>query len=158
MRTTLGLRRLLAGLVNRTASPDRVAAGIALGVCIGMTPLVGLQTPIVLAAASALRLSKTDTWMATYVMNPWTIVPILTFEHWLGRRIVGLSGDTGVRWSELFRGSFVSAFRDLALRDAHALLVGGCVAAMVTGLVAFALARQFLHICSTLRRAADRVA
>ena len=69
-----------------------------------MTPLVGLQSLVALAMAFALQLPRLDVWLATYVMNPWTILPILGFEHWLGRRILRLPPGGGViGWSHLLR-------------------------------------------------------
>lgn len=140
------LREIKRYLLARDAPPGRVAAGVALGVGIGITPLIGLQSLIAFGLALLLRLRKLDVLLATWVMNPWTVVPILSLEYAIGRAILGhRAGGGGVDWSALARGSFAQAFRTLGSRDLAALLAGGAIVAVPSGIAAYALVLQFLR-------------
>ncbi len=145
IRRRWSLREVERYLLARDAPPERVAAGVALGVGIGMTPLIGLQSLIAVGLALLLRLRKLDVFIATWVMNPWTVVPILTLEYAIGRAVVGhRAGGGGIDWSAFARGSFAQAFRTLGARDLAALLVGGAVVAVPSGIAAYALVLRFL--------------
>jgi uncharacterized protein (DUF2062 family) len=111
-----------------------------------MTPLVGVQTPIALGLALLFKLSKTDVWLSTYVMNPWTILPILMFERWLGGRIVGATASPDIRWDILLSGSFVHAFDGLGSMDLIALFAGGAVVALASGALAFLGVRSAIGV------------
>lgn len=136
------LRQIERYLLGRDEPAGLIAAGIAAGIAIGMFPLIGLQTLIALAVAFLLRLPRLDVWLATYVMNPWTIVPILGFEHWLGRRMLGLApGEGGIAWGELLHGSIPKAFRTLGAVDLEALGVGGLLVSLLCGIAGFFVTR-----------------
>ncbi|MEP6769979.1 MAG: DUF2062 domain-containing protein, partial [Acidobacteriota bacterium] len=78
-------------------------------------------------------------------MNPWTVVPILSLEYAIGRAVVGhRAGGGGIDWSALARGSFAQAFRTLGSRDLAALLVGGALVAVPSGICAYALVVRYL--------------
>ncbi|MCA1582680.1 MAG: DUF2062 domain-containing protein [Acidobacteria bacterium] len=144
-RRRWSLREIRRYLLARDAPPGRVAAGVALGVGIGMTPLIGLQSLIAFGLALLLRLRKLDVFIATFVMNPWTVVPILTLEYGIGRAVLGhRAGGGGIDWSALARGSFAQAFRTLGARDLGALLVGGALVAVPSGISAYAVVLRFL--------------
>lgn len=53
-----------------------LAAGLAVGLFIGLTPTVGLQTPLILAAALLLRVNFPAAFLALWVSNPIT-TPVL---------------------------------------------------------------------------------
>ena len=54
-------------------TPERVAAAWALGVGIGLSPLLGLHTVLALLAAVVLRLNKVDVLLGTMVSTPWAL-------------------------------------------------------------------------------------
>ncbi len=63
-------------LARMRASPHAVAAGLACGVAIGVTPLLGLQLLLAAALALIMRGSVLASVAGTFVANPWT-VPII---------------------------------------------------------------------------------
>jgi uncharacterized protein (DUF2062 family) len=139
-------------LTMRDEPPGRVAAALALGVAIGMTPLVGLQTVIAFTLAFALQLPRIHVWLATFVMNPWTIVPILAFEYWLGRALLGRApGQEGLDWKAFAHGSFQRAFRSVGPSDLASLLVGGALVALPSGLAVYVLAVRGLRRLQSAR-------
>lgn len=72
-------------------SPQRIAAAFAVGVFMGISPLLGLHYIGGFFLAWLFRLNKLVTLVGVSVNNPWTIVPISTFCVWIGARIMGIT-------------------------------------------------------------------
>lgn len=68
-----GLRHVYMKVLRIKLSPHDIALGMALGVFIGLLPIIPLQTVVVLALALALRCSKLTALIGTLVTNPLTI-------------------------------------------------------------------------------------
>lgn len=99
---TLALRDKLRQVLSVKDSPRRVAASFAIGVFLGMSPLLGLHTILGIAAAYAFRLNKFVTLVGVFITNPWTIVPIYTFATWFGAKLLGVKQlIPDIDWSHL---------------------------------------------------------
>lgn len=97
-------------------SPRRIAASFAVGVFIGMSPLLGIHTLLGMAIAWQFRLNKFVTLIGVYVTNPWTIVPIYTFGTWVGAKVVGLESIIPrIDWSRITFLGLLGHFRPLLL-------------------------------------------
>ncbi|HVN75173.1 MAG TPA: DUF2062 domain-containing protein [Thermoanaerobaculaceae bacterium] len=70
--------------------PERLAAAWALGIALGLSPLLGLHTVIALLLALALRLNKVDVLLGTLIVNPWTLPVYFPAAVFVGRRITGV--------------------------------------------------------------------
>ena len=68
-----GLRHLYVKLLRVKSDPQDIALGMALGVFIGLLPIIPLQSVIVLALALAFRCSKLSALIGTLITNPLTI-------------------------------------------------------------------------------------
>jgi uncharacterized protein (DUF2062 family) len=77
--------RVLRRLAQRGASPHSVALGTSIGVFVAMTPTVGLQMLIGICIATLLRANRVAAALPAWITNPATIVPIYSFNYWLGR-------------------------------------------------------------------------
>jgi uncharacterized protein (DUF2062 family) len=86
----LALRDKLAAIFSIKDSPKKIAISFAVGVFIGMSPILGLHTVLGIAAAWIFRLNKFVTISGVYITNPWTIVPIYTFATWFGAKLLGV--------------------------------------------------------------------
>ena len=53
-----------------------LARGVAVGLLIGLTPTVGIQTPLLLAASLLFRANFPAAFMASWVNNPLTVAPL----------------------------------------------------------------------------------
>lgn len=85
----MALRDKLREVISLRDSPRRLALSFAVGVFIGMSPVLGLHTVLGVAAAWVFRLNKFVTIIGVYITNPWTIVPIYTFATWVGMQLLG---------------------------------------------------------------------
>ncbi|MEK6673339.1 MAG: DUF2062 domain-containing protein [Nitrospirota bacterium] len=96
----MALRDKLRLIFSVNESPRRVALAFAVGVFIGMSPLLGAHTILGFIAATLLRLNMLVTMAGVYVTNPWTIIPIYTFCTWVGAKCLGINDIIpDIEWS-----------------------------------------------------------
>jgi uncharacterized protein (DUF2062 family) len=78
------------GIFQVRDTPHRIALAFALGVFMGISPLLGLHYIGGFFLAWLLRLNKLVTLIGVSVNNPWTIVPISSFSVWVGAKLIGI--------------------------------------------------------------------
>lgn len=69
-----------------------IAAGLALGVALGMTPFYGLHIVIAVALASLLSVNLFAAAIGTLVSNPWTAPPLWLATYYVGVEMLGQGG------------------------------------------------------------------
>ncbi len=77
-------------IFNVKDTPRRIALAFAMGVFMGISPLLGLHYILALFLAWILRLNKLVAVVGVSVNNPWTIVPISSFCVWIGAKLMGI--------------------------------------------------------------------
>lgn len=129
-------RTKLRQIFSIRESPGRIAGAFALGVFIGMSPLLGIHTVLGIAFAWILKLNRLVTLVGVYVTNPWTIVPIYTFGTWLGARMLGIDHILPeINWAHVSFSELLRDFRPLLMP----FLVGNTVLGLVSALVSYAV-------------------
>lgn len=117
-------------------SPRRIAASFAVGVFIGMSPLIGIHTLLGMAVAWQFRLNKFVTLIGVYVTNPWTIVPIYTFGTWLGVRLMGIDSIVpSIDWSSITFLGILGSLRPLVLP----FVIGSTLIGLVSAVIGYFL-------------------
>jgi uncharacterized protein len=86
-RIVIPFRSVFKWLVRLRRSPRAVAGGFALGVFIAFTPTIGLQIIIVIFLGTLLNLNRPAAIIAVWITNVATMVPIYTFNYWVGSLI-----------------------------------------------------------------------
>ncbi|MBN1257154.1 MAG: DUF2062 domain-containing protein [Planctomycetes bacterium] len=81
--------RFLRQFLKLRASPHSIALGAAIGVFIGLTPTVGLQMIMGVIIASFVGANRIAAALPAWITNPVTIVPIYSFNYWIGTLFVG---------------------------------------------------------------------
>ena len=76
--------RFVHNVVSGHHSTRAIAGGVALGVFIGFTPLMGLQMIIAGILSTMFRLSRIACVPMVYVTNPLTAFPIYAFSYLVG--------------------------------------------------------------------------
>jgi len=113
-----------------------MAIAFAIGVFIGMSPLLGIHTILGLLAAWLFRLNRLITIVGVYVTNPWTIVPIYSFGTWIGAKIIGMDNlIPAIDWSHITFVGFFKEFRPLLLP----FLIGNTAIGIVSAVVSYIL-------------------
>ena len=99
-RTRVALRMLLRRLVHLNATPRQVALGMAIGVFIGCTPLLGLQIILALLLATWLRANRIAAIAGTWISNMFTTVPLYGLALWLGNILFWALGGFQARLAD----------------------------------------------------------
>lgn len=149
LKTARRLKVLLADLLGREESPDRVAAAIALGVGIGFSPFMGIHFVLAIGLAFLFKLNKVDAALGQFVGNPWTLPPIFAAGYALGRILLGYDRTEvpNLPWDRLLHRDFWHAFTGSTLRPRLAsFLVGTMVLATLIGLATYLAVRAALRI------------
>ena len=121
-----------------------MAIAFAIGVFIGMSPLLGIHTILGLLAAWLFRLNRLITIVGVYVTNPWTIVPIYSFGTWIGAKIIGMDNlIPAIDWSHITLVDFFKEFRPLLLPFLIGNTAIGIVSAVVSYILIYKAARNY---------------
>jgi uncharacterized protein len=121
-----------------------MAMAFAVGVFIGMSPLLGIHTVLGLFAAWLFRLNRLITLVGVYVTNPWTIVPIYSLGTWIGAKIVGMHKIIPViDWTQITLLGFLKEFRFLILPFVVGSTALGFVSAVVSYFLIYRAAQKY---------------
>ncbi len=125
-------------------SPRKMASAFAVGVFIGMSPLIGIHTVLGLFAAWLFRLNRLITLAGVFVTNPWTIVPIYSFGTWVGARLTGMDNlIPEIDWSHITLFGFLNEFRPLLLPFIVGTTVVGVISAAVSYFFIYRAAKKY---------------
>lgn len=95
-------------------SPHRIAFAFAIGVFMGISPLLGLHYIGGVLLTMLFRLNKLVAIIGVSVNNPWTIVPISTFCVWVGAKLLGIKQVLPeMDWGSISLTSIVMKFTSL---------------------------------------------
>ena len=95
-------------------TPHRIAMSFAVGVFMGISPLLGLHYVGAFFIAWLFKLNKLVAMVGVSVNNPWTIVPISTFCVWIGAKLIGIKQVLPeVDWQNLSLMKIMGRFSDL---------------------------------------------
>ena len=140
----------VARLLERSGSFNfdefALARGVSLGLFVGLTPTVGLQTAMMIAGSLMFRANFPAAMLVSLVSNPLTVAPLYYGFHRLGRELLGwlpMAGRAGDRVGPDFAA------------ETTAMLVGSMAVAIpsaVVGYFAFLGLWRALDLHLTVRR------
>ncbi len=141
--------KLLLDLMGRQESPECVAAAVALGVGIGLSPFIGFHFIMAIVLAYLFRLSRLDTVLGSLVGNPWTLPPFFAVGYRVGRALLGY-GPARVpplQWERILHEDFWVAFRGPGFGPRLAsFIVGTTLLAVVLALAGYGVALAGLRL------------
>jgi uncharacterized protein (DUF2062 family) len=123
-------------VVKLNDPPHKLALAFAIGVFVAFSPWIGLHIISCLFFAWIFRVSKFVVLTATFVNNPWTMVPIYAFNLWFGVYITGGSiAVPAINWSEIgFRELFTVLKPFL-----RPFIIGSLVVGTAVGVISYLL-------------------
>jgi uncharacterized protein (DUF2062 family) len=134
-------------LLKQGVTPEKIALTVALGVSIGVTPVIGSTTMLCTLAAISLRLNLPAILLVNGVVYPLQLtllVPFLRAGAWMFR-VEGPKLTIGQIFN-LIRANVWHATVTLWIATMHALvvwLIAGCVVSSTVYLVLVILLRRF---------------
>lgn len=82
--------RLYERFIMIRGEPREVALGFALGIFVGMTPTVGVQTPIAIFIAALFKWGKLPAAIGVWISNPLTVPLIYSVTYIIGAKLLSL--------------------------------------------------------------------
>ncbi len=89
IKELFSFRFYIKKLLELRDKPEETARGLALGVFIGFLPINGFQVLVAVSIAALTRVSKVAAAIGTHVTNPWTTIPILILDYYVGCLLLG---------------------------------------------------------------------
>jgi uncharacterized protein (DUF2062 family) len=134
-------------LLRQGVTPEKIALTVALGISLGVTPVIGSTTMLCTLAAVALRLNLPAILLvngAVYPLQLILLVPFLRAGAWMFR-VDGPKITIGEIFN-LIRANVWHATTTLWIATMHALVVwlaAGCAISAITYLILVMLLRRF---------------
>jgi len=137
------LRERLHALIKLDDPPHKLAFAFALGVFVAFSPIIGLHVITCLALGWIFRLNKLVILTASFINNPWTVVPLYGFCIWLGIKITGENRAVPrIAWDQLSLENSYIVLKPYIWSYVAGTLIVGAIAAIIS---------YFLFYCLVLR-------
>lgn len=138
------LQDSLLGLLRQGLSPGALAAAVAVGLALGVFPVVGTTTLLCAGAALALGLNPAAVQLANYLAYPLQLALLVPFVR-LGERILGIPRAPLALGPLLagLRSDFVPTLEGFGAHLGHACLAWALVAPVGAALLALLLRPLF---------------
>lgn len=119
-------------LLREGVTPEKIALVVALGITLGVTPIIGSTTLLCMAAASLLRLNPAAIQIVNCLMLPIQLMLIVPFIR-VGEWIFGAARNpvTLERMRHLIQENVWNAMATLWTATVHALVAWALVGAIV---------------------------
>ena len=127
-------------LLRMGASPEKLAWSLAIGVAIGINPMLGTTTLLCLAAAFMFRLNIGASQLGNHIVYPLQLLLVIPFIH-VGTRVfhtapLPLSPKNMLAEA---RTAPIALLRQIWLWERHALAVWAAFAVILVPVIAFSL-------------------
>jgi uncharacterized protein (DUF2062 family) len=128
-------RRILdpvLALLRQGVTPEKIAMGMALGMTLGVAPMIGSTTILCVVAAFVLRLNPAAIQIVNYLMSPFQLALLIPFIR-AGERLFGAAQSelTLNRIRELVQANMWHAIVTLWTATVHAMAVWFCLGALL---------------------------
>jgi uncharacterized protein (DUF2062 family) len=141
------------GLLRTGASPRRLAWSLALGLVVGVNPLLGSTTVVALALASALRLNLVASQVGNHAVYPleWLMFPVFIKVGSIVFRTPAIPLGGKALLDQVTRHPWDTT-RLLWMWEWHALIVWAGFAAVVMPLLALGLCPVLVKMKQRMKR------
>ena len=147
-------RDLREKMVNEPLSPNRVAAGWALGMFAGCAIPFGFQLVISIPLSVMFRIGKVGATLGTLITNPVTIIFIYPAQTYVVSRLF-FSGSLTYERLKTVEWTFDSAVQ-LGTEALLSFLIGGLLLALIMTPITFFAVRSLVKRTRARRRVADK--
>lgn len=132
------IRKLYERFLRIRGKPREVALGFALGIFVGMTPTIGVQTPIAIFLAALFKWSKLSSAIGVWISNPLTAPILYGVTYITGAKILSLEPVFGMPLSPTW--STFKVMLQKAPQAFGAMTVGGILLGIPLAIVSYYLA------------------
>ncbi len=134
-RVRIVLKRAYRRFLKIRGGPREIALGFALGIFVGMTPTLGVQTPIAIFVAALFKWSKIAAVVGVWITNPFTAPIIYSITYLVGTKVYGI--DAINKLPENPDISFISELFYSSPGILWSLTIGGVIIGLPLSVVAY---------------------
>jgi uncharacterized protein (DUF2062 family) len=124
-------------------NPHEIGLGFALGLFIGMTPVMGLHMIIAVPTAALLKWNKISAGIGVWITNAVTAPFIYGLTYLVGARLIGIQKNFGFSYQEGLSGLYKLMLK--APEIVWAMTVGGIVLGLPLALGGYYFAYSVVH-------------
>jgi len=117
------IKKRIVRFLRADQTPGSVATGMAIGILVGFTPFVGLQTILALFLAWIIGCNKMSTLVGAYITNPLTMPVIYGFTFWIGQTVIPAARS--IEWPQTLQLSEWNTFLHSSPLIFQSLTAGG---------------------------------
>ena len=140
------IHALILRMITYEKSPTRLAFTCALGIYIGISPLVGLHTALVFICGWIFSLSIPVLFMVSMMIhNPWTMMPVYAIDHLFGKWLFTFFNIEHGAWDPIWIEScnlFLKEHTGITGLSLSAFLVGGNLLAIGTSVMLYPIMKR----------------
>lgn len=146
-------KALLRSVLALDDSPHAIALGVGIGIFVGLTPSIGIQTVLILGVIFLSRpffyFNGTAAMASTYISNPLTMAPMYYFWYRLGAWFIP-GTDTNVNFDGLLNFDGLAGWWEstsaLAVQVGLPMLVGALMTAPIGAAIAYPLTHYLVRL------------
>jgi uncharacterized protein len=126
--------------ISLKGEPSQIAAGLAIGVFVGVTPTIPFHTTLIILLGLLFRQNITAAYLGSWMIsNPLTIPPLYIAQYELGRFLLGME-----RCRFELADYSIGAIAALGWQILLPLLAGGILMAPIFAVPAYFIARRLI--------------
>lgn len=145
-------RLLKTRIIRDRLTPNRVAAGWAIGMFVGCSIPFGFQLVVSIPVAVLTKTSKVGATLGTFITNPLTIFFIYPAQTWFVYRLLfGASPDLPSEWTW-------ATVRTLGGRTIASFFLGGVLLGAVLAPITYGCVRRIIYVARAARERRHRAA
>ena len=143
------MRLIYLKIIRLRGHPHELALGLALGICIGMMPIIPFHMILAVAAAITFGASKITAAAGTWICNPVTVYPIYKYCYVIGAIILGFDHNARLLMpvtGAIGQGNYLEAIRTILSGGGMVVatfLVGGIVLVLIVAVPSYLLSFYF---------------
>ncbi len=141
------IRLFYLRILRLKGHPEEVAGGMAIGVCIGLTPTVPLHMLLAILIAFILGKSKLAAGLGCWVANPFMLPFIYLLDYKVGQAITGATGPT-LDFSDFS----LSGIIDLGWDITYPLFTGGLAVGLISVFPSYLITKRVVILYRERRR------
>jgi uncharacterized protein (DUF2062 family) len=133
---------LMKQMVTMSVSADKLAMSYAIGIFVGFTPYIGLQTYIGIALTALFRVPFLPALLSMNVTNPITIPFIFALTTKFGMFLLGID-DVDFSWDEVSIRSLINAGKTLLIPFVVGTHITGAVLSIFTYFSVYYIVKRY---------------
>ena len=128
-------RRVYERFVKIRGQPREIALGLALGIFIGMAPIMGFQTGIAIFFAALFKWSKISAALGVWITNPLSAPLIYSLTYVTGAWLLGV--ESGFNLHPEFSATAIEKMLQKAPEVLGVLTIGGIVIGLPLAFISY---------------------